>query len=147
MSRAQKIARDISFESVAHDIYNPKFSSESDQGEDADIFEDEEAEGQICDERLSELNPCANSQDSDSSAESEKQKLQQKKRRTLGGKGETNSSNKTEIERCPMDLYDSENLQDEDIRESLAHKQRQRKVEAAHMATLNNEELYVMETP
>ena len=73
--------------------------------------------------------------------------MQQKKRRTLGGKGETNSSNKTEIERCPMDLYDSENLQDEDIWESLAHKQRQRKVEAAHMATLNNEELYVMETP
>ena len=106
-----------------------------------DIFEDEEAEGQICDERLSELNPCANSEDSDSSAESEKQKLLQKKRRTLG-KGETsgNSSNKTEIERCQMDLYDSENLQDEDIRESLALKQRQRKVEAAHMATLNNEE-------
>lgn len=58
MSRAQKIIRDISFDSDCHDIYRPEYSSDGDTKDDLDRFEDEEAEGKICDERLSELNPC-----------------------------------------------------------------------------------------
>ena len=59
MTRAQRIIRDISFESETHDIFNPKFSSGGEtEDEDLDQFEDEEADGKICDERLSELNPC-----------------------------------------------------------------------------------------
>ena len=81
MSRAQRIIRDISFESETHDIYNPKFSSEDgDAKENTDDFADnEEAEGKICDERLSEMNPCDNSAKSNSSVK----------------------SNKTQLERCP----------------------------------------------
>ena len=59
--------RDISFDSVSHDIYRPEYSSDGDTKGDLDLFEDEEAEGKICDERLSELNPCgSDSSNSDS---------------------------------------------------------------------------------
>lgn len=111
MTRAQRIVRDDSFESETYNIFNPKFSSGGEETDHDDLsrFEDEEAEGKICDERLSELNPC------DYSANE-----------SLGDTGSpirhSHSSNKTQLERCPVDLYDSENLQEDDIRESVAHK-------------------------
>lgn len=59
MTRAQRIIRDISFESETYDIFHPAFSSGGEEtDDDLGRFEDEEAEGKICDERLSELNPC-----------------------------------------------------------------------------------------
>ena len=62
MSRAQKIIRDISFESAVHDIYNPCYSSDGEKnGEDLASVEHEEAAAEICDERISELNPCDDS--------------------------------------------------------------------------------------
>jgi hypothetical protein len=84
MSRAQKIYRDISFDSEIHDVYNPKFSSED--GDESDEFADEEAKAKVCDERLSELNPCNES---------------------------PFSSDKTQLERCAA--HDSENLKEDDI--------------------------------
>ena len=65
MSRGQRIVRDISFESGYHDIYNPKYSSE-DGGDDPawdEFADEEEAKGRVCDERLSELNPCDDEHD------------------------------------------------------------------------------------
>jgi len=70
MSRAQKIYRDISFDSEVYDVYNPKFSSED--GDESDEFADEEAKAKVCDERLSEINLC-----SESSSSSEKTQLEQ----------------------------------------------------------------------
>lgn len=62
MTRSQKIIRNLSFDSKTFDIYNPEFSSDGDQEPDEDederLFASEEAKGKICDERLSELNPC-----------------------------------------------------------------------------------------
>ena len=69
MTRAQRIIRDISFETDVYDIYSPKFSSCADNT-DEDEFEYEEAEGKICDERLSELNPCDYSVDNSISRQS-----------------------------------------------------------------------------
>ena len=51
------------------------------------------------------------------------QKQQQIKSIGLGIKKFSHSSdqsNKTELERCPVELHDSANLQEDDIRESLA---------------------------
>ena len=63
MTRAQRVFRNISFDSEVHDVYNPRFSSE--EGDDSDEFADkEEAKGKICDERLSEINPCNDSNES-----------------------------------------------------------------------------------
>ena len=61
MTRAQKLFRDISFESETHDIYNPQYSSDADSQSEKDRLDDEEAEGKICDERVSHLNPCEDS--------------------------------------------------------------------------------------
>ena len=106
MTRAQRIIRNMSFESDAFDIYSPKYSSDGGIDSDDDhLFADEEAEGKICDERLSELNPC----DGDSFIISDVD-------------NDSKSSNKTELERCPIWNQDSENLQDDDIRESLTVK-------------------------
>ena len=64
MTRAQKIIRNLSFDSDTFDIYNPKFSSDEEEeiiltdDDDERMFASEEAKGKICDERLSELNPC-----------------------------------------------------------------------------------------
>ena len=77
MTRAQKIISNLSFESDSFDIYNPKFSSDQEaltdldqdgeiEDEDERMFASEEAKGKICDERLSEMNPCI---DDESSAE------------------------------------------------------------------------------
>ena len=108
MTRAQRIIRDISFETNVHDIYSPKFSSCGDNT-DEDQFEYEEAEGKICDERFSELNPCDDSVNNSISRQSSQLWTSQ-------------SSNKTQLERCHADLYDSENLPDDEIRESIAQK-------------------------
>ena len=149
MSRAQKIIRDISFESNFHDIYSPKFSSSASyQNEEFDRFEEEEAEGQICDERFSEQPDCSNSIDSDSEllytqGQFLKKNTPIEKPKVLSRA----SSEKTEIERCPMELCGSENLEEEEIRETQALRQKERKVEAAHMVTQYNEETDVMETP
>ena len=55
------------------------------------------------------------------------QKQQQIKSISLGIKKFSHSSdqsNKTELERCPVELHDSANLQEDDIRESLAMQQK-----------------------
>ena len=109
MTRAQRIIRDISFETDVHDIYSPKFSSCGDNT-DEDQFEYEEADGKICDEHISELNPCDCSNNNSLSHHSSQHWSSQ-------------NSDKTLLERCHVDLYDdSENLLDDDIRESKAHK-------------------------
>ena len=114
MTRAQRILRDISFESTQHDIFNPCYSSDgaetdderNEDQEDLNRIEDEEADGKICDERLSEMNPCddlANSSFESSHSE---------------------SSVDTQLERCQPELHDSGNLHDDEIRESPVPKQK-----------------------
>ena len=138
MSRAQKIIRNLSFDSDTYDIYAPKFSSEGADSAHHDfdieaeehLFETEEAKGKICDERLSEMNPCGDgdSLDSDSSA-SEPNIRPDLLSQALSAAGHNPSqlssgaqSNNTEMERCPPIHHDSENLHEDDIRESLAVK-------------------------
>ena len=71
MSRAQKIIRNLSFESGTFDIFSPNFSSDGGSSEDDEhLFADEEAKGKICDERLSELNPCSDGDTIDSHSSS-----------------------------------------------------------------------------
>ena len=106
MTRAQKVVRDISFDSEVYDVYNPKFDSDNDDQNDSERFEDEEADGKICDERLSELNPCNDSLEESSASQK--------------------SSDRTELARCSQGKHDSENLQEDEIRESIANKEKYR---------------------
>lgn len=96
--------RDISFESKQHDIFNPCYSSDGaetdDDQEDLNRIEDEEADGKICDERLSEMNPCDDLVN------------------TSFESSHSESSVDTQLERCQPELHDSGNLHDDEIRES-----------------------------
>ena len=139
MSRAQKIFRNISFDSDTYDIYKPQFDSELDKDDhfedDSDFFADQEANGKICDEHISELNPC-----NDISCQSNSSSLSQSllKRRlkngiralSVGAKVKSvkssNKSNKTELERCSQKKTDSENLLEDDLGEFINLKKKQR---------------------
>lgn len=120
MSRAQKIIRNISFESATYDIYRPEFSSDASntsskcdrsREEDEQLFASEEAKGRICDERLSEMNPCGEgdyfeSSGSSTSLPSIKPALLSQALSIGRDRSQSNEfsaqSNKTEIERCPV---------------------------------------------
>ena len=112
MTRAQKIIRNLSFESKNFDIYNPEFSSDDnqdiDEDEDERLFASEEAKGKICDERLSELNPCGDGDSIDSHSSTSHPNIHPdllSQALSIGHDKTTSNSaqsNKTEMERCPL---------------------------------------------